>query len=90
MKKSIKNLDLRNMPPSERHTKIFEMWNNLKKEETLRIINDHEPKPLYYQFEAEQKGQFEWNYEKQGPIDWIFTIKKLKDERRLTDEKKLI
>lgn len=77
MKESIKNLDLRNLPPSERHTKIFEIWDSLRDGETLRIINDHEPKPLYYQFEAEQKGQFEWNYEKRGPIDWIFTIKKL-------------
>ncbi len=80
MKKSIKTLDLRNMPPFERHSRIFEMWNSLKEGETLRIINDHEPKPLYYQFEAEHKGQFEWNYEKQGPKDWIFTIKKTLDK----------
>jgi len=77
MKESIKNLDLRNMPPFERHTKIIEMWDSLMEGETLRIINDHEPTPLYYQFEAEQKGQFEWNYEKRGSIDWIFTIKKI-------------
>ncbi len=77
MKKANKNLDLRKMIPFERHSKIFEMWNSLKEGETLRIINDHEPKPLYYQFEAEHKGQFEWNYEKQGPKDWIFTIKKI-------------
>lgn len=76
MDKLIKILDLRNMPPFERHSKIWEMWNGLKEGETLRIINDHEPKPLYYQFEAEYKGQFEWSYEKQGPMDWIFAIKK--------------
>ena len=80
MKEAAKTLDLRNMPPFERHSKIFEMWNSLKQGETLRIINDHEPKPLYYQFEAEYKGQFEWNYEKQGPKDWIFTIKKILDK----------
>ena len=68
------------MPPFERHSKIFGIWNSLKEGETLRIINDHEPKPLYYQFEAEHKGQFKWNYEKQGPKDWIFTIKKVSDK----------
>ena len=62
------------------HEKIFEMWNSLKKGESLRIINDHEPKPLYYQFEAEYKGLFKWNYEKQGPEDWIFTIKRVSDK----------
>lgn len=76
MKEAIKILDLRKMPPFERHSKILDAWNSLKEEETLRIINDHEPKPLYYQFEAEHKGRFEWNYEQQGPNDWIFTIKK--------------
>jgi len=44
---------------------------------TLKIINDHEPKPLYYQFEAEEKGRFEWEYEEEGPVDWIFKIKKI-------------
>jgi uncharacterized protein (DUF2249 family) len=77
MSEATKNLDLRNMPPIERHSKIFEMWNSLEEGETLKITNDHEPKPLYYHFEAEYKGQFEWNYSKQGPEDWIFTIKKI-------------
>jgi|SRR3989338_3165807 len=80
MREATKTLDLRNMLPFERHSKIFEMWNSLEEGETLKIINDHEPKPLYYQFEAEHKGQFEWNYEKQGPEDWIFTIKKILDK----------
>lgn len=83
----IKNLDLRELIPFKRHSKIFDMWNSLKEGEMLRIINDHEPKPLYYQFEAEHKGQFEWNYEKQGPEDWIFTIKRVSNK---TDKKQEI
>ena len=92
MNKPVKNLDLRGIPPFERHAKIFEMWNSLKEEEILRITNDHEPKPLYYQFKAEYKGQFEWNYEKQGPEDWIFTIKKIsaKDKTKKQEIKNLI
>ena len=78
----MKTLDLRSLIPFERHSKIFELWNGLKEGETLRIINDHEPKPLYYQFEEEEKGKFEWKYEKQGPIDWIFTIKKISDRKQ--------
>src|SRR3989338_10446762 len=88
---SVKNLDLRNMMPFERHSNIFKMWNSLKEGETLRIINDHEPKPLYYLFEAEHKGQFEWNYEKKGPKDWIFAIKKInKDDIKKQEIKELI
>lgn len=79
-----KTLDLRDIPPFERHNKIFETWNSLNEGESMEVINDHEPKPLYYQFEAEQKGHFEWTYKKQGPKDWIFVIKKLinKDSRK--------
>ncbi|MBI4447889.1 DUF438 domain-containing protein, partial [Candidatus Woesearchaeota archaeon] len=86
---TIKNLDLRKMPPFERHTKIFEMWNSLKQGETLRITNDHAPKPLYYLFEAEHNGEFEWKYEKEGPRDWVFAIKKI-IEKNTSDKKQQI
>lgn len=46
-------LDVRNMPPAERHPKIHEAFETLESGETLTIINDHEPKPLFYEFRAE-------------------------------------
>ena len=67
----IKDLDLRSMPPFERHEKIFEKWNSLKEGQILRITNDHDPKTLHYQFEAEYNGKYEWEYKQQGPKDWI-------------------
>ena len=70
-------LDLRPLPPRERHEKIFNTWNTLDPGETLKIINDHAPKPLRYQFEAEMPGTFEWEYELEGPEDWCVTIKKI-------------
>jgi len=81
MENNIKNLDLREMIPPERHVKIFEMWDDLKVGETLRIINDHEPRPLYYQFLIEQEGLFEWKYEKEGPTQWIFLVKRIKEDK---------
>ena len=70
-------LDLRPLPPPKRHQRIFETWDSLEPGETLRIINDHDPKPLYYQFEAEHKGQFAWDYELRGPKDWIVRIRRV-------------
>ena len=78
MNEKIQTLDLRPMPPFERHDKIFQIWNSLQPGETLRIINDHNPKPLYYQFEAEYKGRYAWEYEQEGPRDWIVKIKRVK------------
>lgn len=43
---------------------------------TLLLINDHDPKPLYYQLIAERAGQFEWNYVEHGPEVWKVEIGK--------------
>ncbi len=75
--KSVEDLDLRSMPVFERHDKIFEIWDTLQPSQTLRIINDHDPKPLWYQFEVEYKGKYEWEYEQKGPEDWIVRIKRV-------------
>jgi len=77
MSARIETLDLRHLPPHERHAKIFQTWNLLESGETMKIINDHDPKPLRYQFEAEQDGKFQWEYEKEGPVDWIVNVKRI-------------
>ncbi len=74
--KDVVELDLRPMPPRERHEQIFRTWESLAPGHSLRIINDHDPKPLRYQFEAEHRGQFGWRYEQEGPEDWIVTIER--------------
>ncbi|MBI5811055.1 MAG: NifU family protein [Deltaproteobacteria bacterium] len=71
-------LDLRGIPVFERHPRIFDTWEELQAEETLRIINDHDPKPLHYQFEGEYKDSYGWEYVKKGPEEWVVNIKKLK------------
>lgn len=40
-------LDVREMPPGERHPRIFEMLDGLRPGQALRLVNDHDPKPLY-------------------------------------------
>jgi uncharacterized protein (DUF2249 family) len=46
-------LDLRDVPPPRRHGKIHDAFADLAPGETLRIVNDHEPRPLYYEMKAE-------------------------------------
>ena len=71
-------LDLRQIMPFERHEQIFQKWDDLKPDDTLKITNDHDPKPLHYQFEAEYKDRYEWVYDQQGPKDWVVRIKRTK------------
>lgn len=69
-------LDVRHLAPRERHPLIFRTFAQLAPGAAFILVNDHDPKPLYYQFQAEQSGQFEWRYLEQGPDVWQVEIRK--------------
>lgn len=46
-------LDVRDLAPAERHTTIRAAFDALDAGESLQLINDHDPKPLYYELDAE-------------------------------------
>lgn len=70
-------VDVRQTPPAQRHPMIFGMFESLEPGQSFELVNDHDPKPLYYQFQAERTGQFEWNYLEQGPETWRVEISKV-------------
>ncbi|HKJ80791.1 MAG TPA: DUF2249 domain-containing protein [Ignavibacteriaceae bacterium] len=74
---NMNTIDVRPIIPREKHPAIFSMFNSLQPGEAMLLINDHDPKPLYYQMEAENQGQFEWKYVEQGPEVWKVNIKKV-------------
>ncbi|MCA9900959.1 MAG: DUF2249 domain-containing protein [Ardenticatenaceae bacterium] len=67
-------LDIRTILPMNRHPLIFDQFETLKPEESFILVNDHDPKPLYYQFQAERTDQFSWEYLEQGPQAWRVRI----------------
>jgi len=67
-------LDVREIVPRERHELIFATFDRLSPGEAFVLINDHDPKPLYYQFQAEQTGKVNWQYLEQGPEVWRVRI----------------
>lgn len=69
-------LDVREMPPRERHSTIFETFDKLSPNQAIDLVNDHDPKPLYYQFSAEHAGEFTWTYRQEGPDVWDVEIRK--------------
>jgi len=72
-----RQLDVRDMPPRERHPLIFATFDRLAPGEALVLVNDHDPKPLYYQLQAERPGQMAWEPEEEGPERWVVRIKKV-------------
>ncbi len=69
-------LDIRPLPPMQRHPLIFNTFEALTAGQTFVLVNDHDPKPLYYQFQAERTGEFTWDYLLQGPREWRVRIGK--------------
>ena len=63
-------IDVRIVPPGQRHPRIFAMAHALDIGKSFTIINDHDPKPLHYQLQAEYPGQFSWTYLERGPQVW--------------------
>lgn len=64
-------------PPQLKHKVIFETFANLEPSEAMLLINDHDPVPLRYQFEAMHPGKFGWTYLEQGPDTFRVKIEKL-------------
>lgn len=67
-------LDVRTEIPKRRHELIFESFGDLPVGEAYVLVNDHDPKPLRYQFEAENPDEFSWEYLEQGPEVWRVRI----------------
>ncbi|HEY8485216.1 MAG TPA: DUF2249 domain-containing protein [Longimicrobiales bacterium] len=70
-------LDVRVIPPREKHPTIFATFEALRPGESFILVNDHDPRPLRYQFEFEYTGQYDWQYLEQGPVVWRVQISKL-------------
>ncbi len=75
-------LDVRSVPPPMRHPKIFAAWERLPVGGSLKLVNDHDPKPLFYVFNAEKAGEFEWTPVLQGPGTWSVSIKRVASHKK--------
>ncbi|MFW5838821.1 MAG: DUF2249 domain-containing protein [Bacillota bacterium] len=75
----MKSIDARAYQPKEKHPAILALFHELKTKEQLLLINDHDPKPLYYQFSAEYPNTFTWEYQVNGPDIYKIIITKTKE-----------
>ncbi|WP_336605181.1 DUF2249 domain-containing protein [Sulfoacidibacillus ferrooxidans] len=69
-------IDVRQFAPAVKHQTIFGVWDALSHGSWLLLVNDHDPRTLYYQLSAEYAGQFEWTYIEKGPTRWQVQIDK--------------
>lgn len=70
-------VDVRSVPQRTRHQLIFATFRNLRVGESMELVNDHDPRPLYLQFQAERPGMVAWDYLENGPVIWRVRITRL-------------
>lgn len=61
-------LDVRHVAARERHALIFAAFDRLPVGGGLTLVNDHDPRPLSYQFAADRPNAFTWDYLERGPV----------------------
>lgn len=71
-------VDVRELPCRERHKIIFNEWQSLGDEQCLLLVNDHDPVPLFHQFQQFFPNAFSWDYLQRGPDVWKIYIGKSK------------
>jgi len=74
----VNSFDVRPYPPAKRHDMVFDAFYALNAGEAFVFINDHDPKPLYYQMEAENSEPFKWEYLETMPNEWKVKVMKLR------------
>ena len=72
-----KVMDVRPIPCSVKHGLILKTWRELPVGDHFILLNDHDPVPLRYQFEAEFPDTFTWDYLERGPADFRVKLTKL-------------
>lgn len=70
--------DVRPIPCRIKHGLIFQRWLDLPVGDHFVLLNDHDPVPLRYQFEAEFPGAVSWEYLERGPDDFRVKITKVR------------
>lgn len=69
-------LDVRGMHKPDKHPTIFATYTALPVNGAFVLINDHDPKHLHEEFEAEHPGSYGWDYLNREIRDWRIKITK--------------
>jgi uncharacterized protein (DUF2249 family) len=70
-------LDLRGGALSRRDAAALAAFRSLPLGASLDIVDDHDPQPLFQQFQREAPGNFSWLYREFGPEVWRVAVRKL-------------
>src|SRR5699024_4771450 len=78
---TIQELDVRTLIPIKRHEKLLRLFKELPAGESFIFINDHDPKPLYYEFRSIYGDVVGWDYLQRGGQEWKVKVTRTEDSK---------
>lgn len=70
-------LDVRQLRKPDKHPTIFAAYAELPVGDSFVLVNDHDPKHLWDEFEVDHAGSYQWTYLRRERRDWRIKITKL-------------
>ncbi|MFY2861728.1 DUF2249 domain-containing protein [Mycobacterium sp. THU-M104] len=70
-------LDVRPLRKPEKHPTIFAAYADLPVGGSFVLVNNHDPKHLREEFDADHVGSYGWEYIERGPAVWKIRISRL-------------
>jgi uncharacterized protein (DUF2249 family)/quercetin dioxygenase-like cupin family protein len=70
-------LDVRRLRKPDKHPTIFATYSALATGESFVLVNNHDPKHLRDEFDADHPDSYGWEYLDRGPEAWRIRITKL-------------
>lgn len=70
-------LDVRELRKPDKHPTIFAKYEALAAGESFVLVNNHDPRHLHDEFDADHPGSYGWDYVEKGPKVWRIRITKL-------------
>lgn len=74
---AVQELDVRGMRKPDKHPAIFKTYSELPVGAAFVLVNDHDPKHLHDEFEADHASSYDWEYLNREMRDWRIKITKL-------------
>ncbi|SBS74062.1 conserved hypothetical protein [uncultured Mycobacterium sp.] len=74
---SDRELDVRGLPKPDKHPAIFAVYEHLPVGDAFVLVNNHDPKHLHQEFDADYPGAYGWDYVETGPRVWRIRVTKL-------------
>lgn len=75
--KDLPTIDVRLLPPAERHPRIFAMLEALSPHSSMVLVSDHDPVPLRRHLTLHFSNVFSWRALEDGPDVWRAEIERL-------------